>query len=274
MTERWFARLSRHALPTHAVLALSSLATLLFTAMLLSVAPQPARADDPDAPVEVDVDPSPEEEHGPDTGPDRPTSGVISMWSGRTLGNGHSAIAAGVGWPGLFVELALAPSSRLNIGGRLQVNYGSPLMGIGDGIGGDLQVPIRFHFYGREDLDLALAIRPGFTFGQGALVGQQGGFANDFAWAGRLDAGVLLGAHTSESITLTFGLLGGAGLSDVTGVGLEVFGTFYATAAIEAVVSRDTMLFALLEGGYGLARAERFDTTAIFRLWLGLAYEL
>jgi len=40
------------------------------------------------------------------------------------------------------------------------------------------------------------------------------------------------------------------------------------------VVSRDTMLFALLEGGYGLARDERFDTTAIFRLWLGLAYEL
>ena len=150
MTERWSARLSQHALTAHALVAVSSLALLLFAA------PQSARADDPE--TRVDVDPSqPAEEHGPDTGPDRPTSGVMSLWSGRTLGNGQSAIAAGVGWPGLFVELALAPSSRLNIGGRLQVNYGSPLMGIGDGIGGDLQVPIRFHFYGQDDLDVAVA---------------------------------------------------------------------------------------------------------------------
>lgn len=247
---------------------------LLLAAAALCAAPTLARADDP--PGEDDEQHDTVGEPGEDTesGPDRPSSSVMSLWSGRTLGNGQSAIAAGVGWPGLFVEFALAPSSRFNLGGRLQVNYGSPLMGIGSGIGGDVQVPMRYHFFAREDLDLALAIRPGFTFGQGALVGQEGSFSNDFGWGGRLDAGVLLGAHTSDAVTLTLGVLVGGGVSGVTGIGLEPFGNFYATLAIEIVVSRDTMLFALLEGGYGVARAERFDTTAIFRLWLGLAYEL
>lgn len=247
---------------------------LLLTAATLCVAPTLARADDSPAEDDARHDTAGEPGEETESGPDRPTSSVMSLWSGRTLGNGQAAIAAGVGWPGLFVEFALAPSSRLNIGGRLQVNYGSPLMGIGSGIGGDAQVPIRFHFFAREDLDLALAIRPGFTFGQGALVGQKGAFSNDFGWAGRLDAGLLLGAHTSDSVTLTVGVLGGGGVSGVSGVGLEAFGNFYATLAIEIVVSRDTMLFALLEGGYGIARSERFDTNAIFRLWLGLAYEL
>lgn len=241
--------------------------TVLVVVLAVSVlvaAPQRARADDPPADADADAE----------SGPDRPSSGVLSLWSGRTLGNGHAAVAAGVGWPGLFVELVLAPSSRFNIGGRVQVNYGSPLMGIGTGIGGDVQIPVRYHFYAHDDLDLALAIRPGFTFGQGALVGQRGVFANDFGWGVRLDTGVLLGWHASDALTLTFGLLAGAGLSDVSGTDLELIGSFYATTALEIVVSRDTLLFAMLDAGYGLARAERFDTTVIFRLWLGLAYEL
>lgn len=248
--------------------ALVLLITIGVLAPLLA-APRTVRADDgvgEDADDGVDTD--------AESGPDRPTSGVLSLWSGRTLGNGHTAVAAGVGWPGLFVELAFALSSRFNIGGRLQVNYGSPLMGMGTGIGGDVQVPIRYHFFGRADLDLALAIRPGFTFGQGALVGQEGTFANDFGWGTRLDAGVLLGAHVSDAVTLTLGVLAGVGLSEVTGTDLEVFGSFYGTTGLEIVVSRDTMIFALVEGGYGLARGERFDTTVILRLWLGLAYEL
>lgn len=204
----------------------------------------------------------------------RPTSGLTSLWSGRTLEHGHGAMAAGVGWPSLFVELVLAPGARWNVGGRVQVNYGSPLMGIAGGIGGDVQLPLRYHFFARGDLDLALALRPGFTFGEGVLVGRASGGSSDFGWGTRLDVGILLGAHTSGGTTLTLGLLAGAGLTGAQGTDLEPFGSLYATVAIEILVSRDTMLFALAEGGYGAARAGLFGTTAIFRLWLGLAYEL
>lgn len=206
--------------------------------------------------------------------PLRPTSGLTSLWSGRTLDAGHSAMAAGVGWPGLFVELALAPSARLNVGARVAVNYGSPLMGISGGIGGDVQLPVRYRVHERGGLALALALRPGFTFGQAVLVGEEGPRANDFGWGARLDAGVLLGGRASEEATLTIGALVGGGLSDVAGERVEAFGEAYATAAAEVLVSGDTMVFALVEGGYGLARADRFGTGALFRLWLGLAYEL
>ena len=206
--------------------------------------------------------------------PLRPTSGLTSLWSGRTLEAGHSAMAAGVGWPGLFVELALAPSARLNVGARVAVNYGSPLMGISGGIGGDVQLPVRYRVHERGGLALALALRPGFTFGQAVLVGEEGPRANEFGWGARLDAGVLLGGRASEEATLTIGALVGGGLSDVAGERVEAFGEAYATAAAEVLVSGDTMVFALVEGGYGLARADRFGTGALFRLWLGLAYEL
>lgn len=246
---------------------------LLSTAMFLLcaflawalLAPSRARADGPFIEGTVDDD---------DELPARPPVADTSLWSGRTLDSGHAAMAAGVGWPGLFVELLGAPSPHWNLGGRVQINYGSPLMGIASGIGGDVQLPIRWHFWGRGDLDLALALRPGFTFGQGALVGHERSFSNDFGWGARLDAGVLLGAHTSNTTTLAFGLLAGAGLSDVSGAGVETFGGFYASAAIEIAVSEDTLMFVLAEGGYGLARAGTFGTPAIFRLWLGLAYEL
>jgi hypothetical protein len=209
-----------------------------------------------------------------DAEPARPALADTSLWTGRTLPRGHAAMAAGVGWPGLFVELALAPTERWNVGGRVQVNYGSPLMGIASGIGGDVQLPARYRFFTDGDVDVALALRPGFTFGQGALVGLEGSASNDFGWAARLDAGVLVGVRTSDTTTVGLGALLGGGLSGDPEGRLTPFGCLYANVALELVVSADTLLFLSLESGYGLARAGTFGTALVFRLWLGLAYEL
>ena len=107
----------------------------------------------------------------------RPTSGDMSIVSGRTMGVGEEAIAAGLGWPGIWAEYLLAPSSTFNVGFRGTVLYGSPVMGLGSGVGAEATVPLRFHLWGADLLDVALQLEPSAFIGEGALaeiLGQAG----------------------------------------------------------------------------------------------------
>ena len=207
---------------------------------------------------------------------DRPTSGDMSLFSGRTLGNGETALAAGLGWPWLWGQITLAPSSTFNLGIRGLVLYGSPIMGLGSGVGGGASLPIRIWIGGTEKLDVSIAIEPGGAAGEGALAGQEATFADDFGWLVFGDAGVLLGMQLSEAVTLTLGALGEVAYVSVpdSSDGDHLVGGALAALGIEALMSRDTMLFADLRAGWGFAPSGLFDGHQILRVSLGLAYLL
>ena len=143
-------------------------------------------------------------------------------------------------------------------------------------MGGEVAVPIRYHLLGRRDFDLAVKLVPAFAVGEGALSGQTGTLANDFGYAVRVEAAAVAGAHVSDDVTLTLGFGGGAGLVAIPGEDLtrHLVGTGLFIAGIEALLSRDTLLFVEVVGGFGFAPDFLFDGHEVFRLSLGLAYLL
>lgn len=209
---------------------------------------------------------------------DRPTSGDASLLSGRTLGTGEVLIAAAIGFPGLWAHVEIAPSSDFNLGVRAGVLYGSPNMGLGIGGGGQLEVPMRIHLWGEGEGDLALRLCPRIAVGEGALFGESGIFAHVFGLSSRLDAGVLLGWHPDPRVTLFVGADAGIGLSYVEGTSVEPIGVFQGRLGVEGLLARDTMLFAELTVGGGLAPEPRgvplYPDRFALGLSLGLGYLL
>lgn len=206
----------------------------------------------------------------------RPTSSDMSLWSGRTLGIDQTVVAAGAGWPDAWAEITHAPSSTFNVGVRASLLYGSPLMGFGSSFGVALSGPIRLHLYGKGKLDIALALRPFGVAGYGALVGEKGAFDNDFAYALGTEAFGLTGIRFSEAITFVLGAGFGAAWTDVPDrpdAG-NLVGSVLAVVGLEALLSRDTLLFAHFTGGYGLAPERSFDGHGVARGSIGLAYLL
>jgi hypothetical protein len=210
----------------------------------------------------------------------RPTSGEASLQSGRTLGTGEVMIAAAAGWPWIWAQLELALTSSFNVGVRAALIYGSPIMALEPGVGGELSVPMRIHLYGEGELDFAIYATPAFTFGEGATVGEGDSvYSGDFGWSSRLEAGGVLGFHAMEGVTLIIGAGGHVGFVHTPSVGdPEVIGAVLARFGVEGLISRDTMLFALAEGGVGFAPSRmglnlfRESFPPVLRLSLGLAY--
>jgi hypothetical protein len=205
-----------------------------------------------------------------------PSSGEPSAISGRTLGNGQVLLAAGVGWPGFWAEALFSPTRTLDIGVRGDVLYGSPLLGFGTGIGGELSVPLRLHLWANGSNDFSVAARPFVALGDGSLVGEEGIFAGSFGYAIGLELEGLLGAQVSDSVTLTAGCGSSTAYSDVpdNSASGALIGSFYAVAGVEAIFSGTTLLFARVRGGYGFAPSRLFDSHATFRLSFGVAYQL
>lgn len=188
---------------------------------------------------------------------DRPTSGDASLLSGRTLGTGEAMLAAGVGWPGIWAHLELAPSSTMNLGIRASVLYGSPSMGLRVGLGGELSVPIRIRLWGEHDTDLALRVTPRGALGEGAIFGEGplSTFGGELGWMARIDAEVIVGVHFAPAVTFFAGAGLGGGLSHVPAASNpEGIGRIEATLGIEGLLARDTMLFVEAKLGYGIAR--------------------
>ncbi len=206
----------------------------------------------------------------------RPTSDDVSVLSGRTVGNGEVVLAAGLGWPGFWAEVLLAPSSQFNLSIRAGFHYGSPLLGLETGVGGELSFPMRLLLYGEDNIDLAAYLRPFGIVGEGVLVGQEGTFANDIGWAVGTDAGLKVGFHVSDAVTLGTGTLvrfayvDTPDASDGNGIVLGVA----ILASVEANMSRATTLFLELQGGYGFAADRLFNNHAMLVVSFGLAYRL
>ncbi len=210
---------------------------------------------------------------------DRPTSGDASLLSGRTLGVGNVMIAAMAGWPGAYVHLELAPTSLFNLGIRGGFLWGSPLMGLTVGLGGELAVPMRLRIWGEHQTDLAIVLEPMFAVGPGPLYGESG-FPGSFSYGTRLDAGARLGWEADPRFTLFGGVMAGGGLSEVPHAGSSVqpLGVVYGTLGAEILTSRDFMLLVRIDGGYGLAPERSglayFADRAFLRVVFGGAFLL
>ena len=215
------------------VLALASLPTL-------------ARAQSTASSTERDL-------YAPPTG-DRPTSGDASLLSGRTLGVGNVMLAVMAGWPGAYVQLELAPTSLFNLGIRGGFLWGSPLMGLQVGLGGELAVPMRLRVWGEGQLDLAIVVEPMFAIGPGNAYGELT-LPNSLAYGARLDAGARIGWQADPRFTLFGGVAAGGGFSEVPRMSSTVqpLGVIYATLGAEILATRDVLLFLRSDFGYGLA---------------------
>ncbi|MCC6877165.1 MAG: hypothetical protein IT378_22865 [Sandaracinaceae bacterium] len=210
---------------------------------------------------------------------ERPTSGEPSLSSGRTLGTGEVLVAGGVGWPGIWAQATFAPSSDFNLGVRAGLVYGSPVMGFEPGVGGELQVPMRIHLLGTEELDFAVLVSPAFVLSQGTILGETGVFGSDVAWSARGDVAFLMGWRPQSRLTMVLGVGGNFGFVHTPGSGqVNAEGTFTGTIGLEGLISRDTMLFVLADGGAGVAPDRNglplFPVRGIFRISIGAAYLL
>lgn len=205
---------------------------------------------------------------------DGPTSDDVSIWSGRTVDEGDVVLAGGIGWPGVFAEALFAPSSRFNVSIRLDVDWGSPLLGFGTALGGELSLPMRLHVYGKGIVDIALAARPFGILGEGASVGQVGVFSDNIGGGAGLEVGFRAGFRVSDRVTLGTGPFASVAFVRTNGASSGGVGTFGLIGAVEANMSRATMLFFMVGGGYGVASEALFESRGMVRLAIGLAYRL
>lgn len=204
----------------------------------------------------------------------RPTGDELSVHGGRTQGNGEVVVSGGVGWPGFWVDVSLAPSSRFNVGFRVHVDYGA-LVGTRTGFGGGLSIPMRFLVYADGKVDVSLVITPFIGLGEGAYVGQGGIFGDDLGIAGSLDVGPRLSSRVSSMTTLNAGAFGTFGvLSTPDADDTRVFGVAALMGSIELAVSRSTMLFAEVRVGYAFVPSELFGSPLYLRGSVGMAYRL
>ncbi len=214
----------------------------------------------------------------------RPTSGEASLYSGRTLGVGETLVGGGAGWPGIFATVQHALTSSFNVGVRAALNYGSPVMALEPGVGGDVGVPMRIHLFGEGSVDLAAYLEPAFSFAEGAAMGEIGTiYRGEFGWSSRLEFGALLGIRLQERLTVLVGLGGHVGFVHVPTAGdPSIVAGALGRVGLEGLISRDTMLFVVADGGVGFADdrgagAPVFDpglASTILRLALGVAYLL
>jgi hypothetical protein len=204
---------------------------------------------------------------------DGPTSGDLSVIGGRTMGSGEISVAAGAGWPGTWGQIQFAPRSTLNVGVRATVLYGSPILGFGTGIGGEVSMPVRKHLLGKGRWDLAMTARPLVITGRAALVGAEDSlFEDDFGWAALFEKGLVAGWQATDAVTLVMGVMTTSGAVGIPEANRTRF-AFQALGVLglELLLGRDTLLFLQVEGGGGTSGSEVFPHQGIVRAHVGFA---
>jgi len=143
-------------------------------------------------------------------------------------------------------------------------------------VGGGLTIPARIHVFASDKLDLSIYFEPGVVLGEAALVGEVVTFAGSFGYGIYALVGAVAGAQLSDMVTLNIGLVGDIGYVHTpskTINQLSPIGAILVSAGLEALMSRDTMIFLQIRGGVGFSD-NLFDTQAVFQGSLGLAYLL
>lgn len=137
-------------------------------------------------------------------------SGSWSMYSGRTVGSGN-ALGVELGWPGVNVSFLHATSGAMDIGARLNFNYGSEI-GFGLAPAMNLHFLLRFALLQKDIFRLALQAEPGIGF----LFNGNGGMLIHFPVALQMSVhpvrslAILLGLELRPQIIVYFGNGGGA----------------------------------------------------------------
>ncbi len=162
-------------------------------------------------------------------GADEPLPGPQGQrWSAvgaRTVGEGGNALEAGLGWPGLSVGYARGVSSRVELGGRLGLNWSlqglvtRPLAGL------TVQGLLRVKLVDGDVASFAITFEPGPLFaversGNGLVglslpVGVQLGVA--------VSSALGLGLTFDAPLWLQFGAGGGLNVPLLPGLGVEYF---------------------------------------------------
>ncbi len=210
------------------------------------------------------------------------TSGDASLLSGRTNGTGEVMIAGAAGWPWIWAQVDIAFDPAFNLGIRASLLYGSPFMAFEPGVGGEASLPMRFHVYGEDRLDLAIFATPAAVFGEAATTGQGGTAASgEFGWGLRLEGGLLAGYQALDRVTLILGAGGHLGMVNTPSASdFNLVGAAFLRAGVEGLISRDTLLFVLADGGVGFSPTRtggplfRESFPPVFRISLGVGYLL
>src|SRR5512139_2834667 len=150
---------------------------------------------------------------------------------------GPSASAA-LGWPGSWVEVGGAVGSRLYLGGRGEILYGSPVMGPGAGLGGRIAVPMRITLPNPARVHLELRLLPWAGSGDAELFGEPRPLQKHLGYGFGLDTQGLLRFPAGRSVEVLAGVGLGAGAAltpDAPG-GARGFGTFTALGGLETPV--------------------------------------
>ncbi len=196
---------------------------------------------------------------------------TVSVISGRLLERGRSTFTFQAGWPGVNGQLTLAPLDRFNIGLRAAIYYGSPIMGFANGFGSAAEFPMRIEVSGEGDWHLSVAIEPSVLLAQGRLVGQRFGGLDKLSIAPSIFAGLLLGVRAGDIVTFTIGGLLGAGLLHAVDAGTtEGYTAALARAGLEFAITRDIVIHAVGELGFGGSSTMLFGVASIVRGWFGV----
>jgi hypothetical protein len=208
---------------------------------------------------------------------DGPSSSSISVVGARTLPSNSQLIAAELGWPGAYAALHMAAGSRLSLAFRGGLNYGSPFMSFAAGLGAQLETQARLHIYGHDNVDLALSLAAGGVVGEGALAGETGTYKDNLAFGAYVDPGLLASFAASRALTLTGGVFGSFAYVTVPDRNIEpshLLGGVGVKLAVEALLSRDLIMFTQLTAGAGLRESGQFNNHTVLRLSLGAAYAM
>jgi hypothetical protein len=118
-----------------------------------------------------------------------------SLYSGRTVGAEANVLATELGWPGLQGTYVHGVSDRLDVGGKVALDYGlETTLRLNPAVA--LQAVVRFGLVNRERFSLAVEIEPGLGFYVGA-----GGGVTIY-----LPAALQMGLHPLPGLALLFGL--------------------------------------------------------------------
>jgi len=208
---------------------------------------------------------------------DGPSSSSISVLGARTLPGNSQLLSAELGWPGAFAGFHFAAGSRLSLAVRGGVNCGSPFMSFASGVGGLLETQARLHLYGHDSVDLALSLTVGGVVGEGSQVGETGTYSDNLGYGGYVEPALLSSFAASRTLTLTGGVYGSIGYATVPDRNIEpshLLGGVGVKLAVEALLSRDVVLFTQLVAGAGIREAGQFNNQTVLRLSLGAAYAL
>lgn len=127
---------------------------------------------------------------------------ALSLYGGHALPRGDSVLAAGAGFPGVFVQYSAGVSDRTDVGVRADLLWSSPYSFAGAGTGIQLALPTRVMLAHGPRAAVALRFAPDVVFGDFAPAAARDG---ERSIALGVDAGVNVGVPV-RPVEVVFGV--------------------------------------------------------------------